>query len=336
MIFNLDLSKQAQEVIFSRKTNKVSHPTTAFNTVPVARTSCQKHLVLHLDEKLNFSQHINTKISKANKGIGIIKRLSHIRPRKSLLTIYKSFIRAHLNVIYDQPNNESFCIKIERILYNADLAITGAIRGTSQIKLHKELVPESLTFRRWFRRLCTFFKIKIHGKPKYLLNKIPSSQTHYNTRNTDQFETCYCRTDIFKNSFFLYTIEWNKHHLDVLKSKSYVIFRNALLKLGRPHQNAIYSINNPVGLKLLTRLRLGCSRLNKHRFNHKFQNCINPLCSCSLETESTSHFLLHYHHYTNIHLTLLNNIAKIIGNIFNITNECWSTYYSLAVQNTLK
>ena len=64
MIFNPDLSKQAQEVIFSRKTNKISHPTTTFNTVPVARTSCQKHLGLHLDEKLNFNEHINIKIKQ--------------------------------------------------------------------------------------------------------------------------------------------------------------------------------------------------------------------------------------------------------------------------------
>ena len=64
MILNPDLSKQAQEVIFSRKTNKISHPTTTFNTVPVARTSCQKHLGLHLDEKLNFNEHINMKIKQ--------------------------------------------------------------------------------------------------------------------------------------------------------------------------------------------------------------------------------------------------------------------------------
>ena len=84
MIFNPDLSKQAQEVIFSRKTNKISHPTTTFNTVPVAHTSCQKHLGLYLNGKLNFSQHIDIKISKANKGTGIIKRLLHILPRKSI------------------------------------------------------------------------------------------------------------------------------------------------------------------------------------------------------------------------------------------------------------
>ena len=116
MIFNKDLSKQAQEVIFHRKTNKISHPTTTFNTVPVARSSCQKHLGVHLDEKLNFNQHINIKISKANKGIGIVKRRSHILPRNSLLTIYKSFIRAHLDycgVIYDRPKMKVFVPKLK-------------------------------------------------------------------------------------------------------------------------------------------------------------------------------------------------------------------------------
>ena len=44
--------------------------------------------------------------------------------------------------------------------------------------------------------------------------------------------------------------------------------------------------------------------------------------NCSLETESTSHFLLHCHHYTNIRLILVNSIAEIISNTFNITNEC--------------
>ena len=127
MIFNLDLSKQALKVTFSRKTNKISHPTTTFNTVPVARTPFQNILVLHFDEKLNFSHHINVNISKANKRIGIIKRLSHILPREALVTIYKFFIRPHLDhchVIYDQPNNEIFCSKIERIQYNSAVFIT--------------------------------------------------------------------------------------------------------------------------------------------------------------------------------------------------------------------
>ena len=111
---------------------------------------------MHLDEKLNFNTHIKEKVTKANKGTGIIRKLAHVLPRESLVNNYKSFVRPHIDygdIIYDQPNNDSFCDMIERVQYNAALAITGAIKGTSQLKLYKELVFESLQFSRWFRRL---------------------------------------------------------------------------------------------------------------------------------------------------------------------------------------
>ena len=72
---------------------------------------------MHLHEKLNFNAPIKEKISKANKGIGIICKLSHLLPRESLITIYKSCVRSHINygdIIYDQPNNEHSCNMIER------------------------------------------------------------------------------------------------------------------------------------------------------------------------------------------------------------------------------
>ena len=163
MSFNPDLNKQAQEVIFSRKLNKPSHPKIVFNSAPVVCADWQKHLGMYLDKALNFNLHIKEKMSKAMKGIGVIQKLNKTLPRHSLITIYKSFVRPHLDygdIIYDQPNNETFTQKIERIQYNAALAITGAIKGTSQSKLYCKLGFESLKFRRWFRKLCTFFKLK--------------------------------------------------------------------------------------------------------------------------------------------------------------------------------
>ena len=163
MSFNPDITKLALEVIFSRKSKKIDHPTVYFNHAPVAHTNCHKHLGMYYDEKLNVLRHIKEKTLKANRGIGVIRKLRHILPRHTIITIYKSFARTHLDygdIIYDQPNNESFCNKIERVQYNAALAITGAIRGTSQTKLYHELGLESLKFRRWMRRLCMFYKIK--------------------------------------------------------------------------------------------------------------------------------------------------------------------------------
>ena len=89
-----------------------------------------------------------------NKSIGLIKRLYFYLPRKSLLNIYKSFIRPYLDygdVIYDQPHNDTFCRMIESVQYNAALAITGAIKGTYRERLCQELGLERLSDRRWSR-----------------------------------------------------------------------------------------------------------------------------------------------------------------------------------------
>ena len=109
------MNKQAQEVIFSRKLNKPSHPKIVFNSVPVVCTDWQKDLGVYLDKALKFNLHIKEKMFKTMKGIGVIQKLNKSLPSHSLITIYnKSFVRPHLDyddIIYDQPNNESFTQK---------------------------------------------------------------------------------------------------------------------------------------------------------------------------------------------------------------------------------
>ena len=97
-----------------------------------------KHLGLTLDEKLSLTNCINDKINKTLKGVVLLRKLSALLLRQSLLTIYKSFIRPHLDygdVIYDQPLNESLSNKIESVQYKAVLAITEAIQGSSRKKI---------------------------------------------------------------------------------------------------------------------------------------------------------------------------------------------------------
>ena len=110
-----------------------------------------------LDEKLNFSEYINEKLRKVTKSMNLLRKLNLTFPCSSLLIIYKSFIRPHLDygdIVYDQPNNSSLSEKIESLQYNAALAITGAIKGSSKEKLDQELGFESLKDRRWVRKLC--------------------------------------------------------------------------------------------------------------------------------------------------------------------------------------
>ena len=140
MSFNPDPSKQVQEVIFSRKVQNTCHCSIYFNN------------------KLVKQEHLKRILNKVNKTIGLLRTLQNILPRGPLLTICKSFVRAHLDyddVIYDQQYNNSFHQKLEPIQFNAALAI----RGSSWEKLYQVLDLESLKQGRWYRKLCYLFKI---------------------------------------------------------------------------------------------------------------------------------------------------------------------------------
>ena len=94
--------------------------------------------------------------------IGLIRWLSINLPRNALLTIYKSFGRRRLDygdILYDKPNNENFQNKLEKVKYRDCIPITGAIQGTSRIKLYDELGLHSLIKRGWCNNLTFFYKI---------------------------------------------------------------------------------------------------------------------------------------------------------------------------------
>ena len=92
-----------------------------------------------------------------------------------------------------------------------------------------------------------------------------------------------------------------------------------MLKSIQPLSKPIDDINNLPAVQLLTRLRLALSHLNEHRFNHNFGGCINPLCTCILEVESTNHFFLHCYYYNNICKTLLDDLKVINVNILKLS-----------------
>ena len=50
-----------------------------------------------MEDKLNFDVHIQSKISKCSKIIGIVKRLSILLLQDALLTLYK--INSHWNIL---------------------------------------------------------------------------------------------------------------------------------------------------------------------------------------------------------------------------------------------
>ena len=224
MEFNTDPTKQATEVLFSCKKSSPNHPQLIFNGTPVARVKDQKHLGLILDPGLSFEKHLNEKITKARKNIGLIKHLSKYLPLRTLDQMYKALVRPHLDycdIIYHEPSKinqpplgltlTAPMEKIERIQYLAALAVTGTWQRSSRTKLYEELGWESLSDRRRCRRILQVHKIENGMTPSYLNDKLPAHrgpQPNENTHNT--YYELRSRTNRYKKSFFPDAItSWN-------------------------------------------------------------------------------------------------------------------------------
>lgn len=174
MKFNTDPTKQATEILFLQKKSKPFHPELLFNGVPVAKVKHQKHLGLTLDRKLSFEYHLNEEITKIKKILGIIKHVSKYFPLKTLNKMYKSLVRSHLDycdIIYHQSaiinppplalTLTTLMMEVEKIQYQAALAITGSWQGSSRTKLYEELGWETLSDCRNIAESCKFIRLRM-------------------------------------------------------------------------------------------------------------------------------------------------------------------------------
>ena len=125
--------------------------------------------------------------------------------------------------------------------------------------------------------------------PNYLIILIPKREQTFNTGNK-HLPNHNCRTDCFKYLFCPCTLnDWFNLHVCIRNSESISIFKSKLLTFIRPVQKNIFNIFDPQGLKLLILLHWGFNHLKEHGFRHNYHECMNPVCSCSLEIEDTSH-----------------------------------------------
>ena len=188
----------------------------------------------------------------------------------------------------------------------------GTIRETSSDKVYQELGLESLKLRRWFKKLCRFYKILNQKSLSYLFDLIPNLNIVHEPKYSNNILAIHTRHNYFKNSLFPYTIsEYNNLDCKIRNSKSLSIFKKNLLNFVIPSADSIFNTHNPYGIKLLTKLRLDFSHLREHEFRHCFQDNLNSLCDCGSDTETATQFLLHCPSFHSPRQTLLNNIRNI-------------------------
>ena len=292
-----------------------------------------------LDSKVRYENHLQSVFRRVNKTIILLRKFQSTLPRKSLVTIHKSFIRPYLDygdVIYDRASNESFHKSLESLQYSAAIAITGAIRGRSSEKLFQELGLETLKARSCLRKLCLFYKLIKEQSAAYLFQLIPENKTLYTTSNVQKSQIPFSKrkTNFFKNSFFVSVIlEWNKLDVNIRNSASCNVLKRVILTFITAKSNHVFNVDSSEGLKFLTRIRLESSHLADHKFRHNFQDCVYPVCSCGQGIETSTHFLLHCSNYHCGRQTLIEKRKKIDSNTLKENDQLIKKFCSLAMKN---
>ena len=236
-----------------------------------------------------------------------LPHLSKYLLRHTLNELYKLYVRPHLDygdVIYHIPTkvcefSQNIMVpnvmeKLESVQHSAALTVTGTWRGMSHEKLYTELGWESLSSRRWSRRLTLFYKFVNNLSPEYTVDPIPPlHQSQYCLHDQDAIGRMRARTEKFNSSFYPNCLsEWNKLDPELRLAPSIAVFKNKLLSIVRPPHKICFRIHDPIGLPFLTQLRVGLSKLNFHNFKHNFRDTINPMCPTNDGIEDTEHFLL--------------------------------------------
>ena len=240
-----------------------------------------------------------------------IIRLSVNLPRNALLTIYKSFIRPHLDygdISYNKLNNEKFQNKTAKLQYRASLAISGAMQRTLKEKNYDELCLHSLTNSDGSVNLFSF--IKWLTIVLYLFIFDFFSEKSYPVRSAASSKLRLISSIFLKNTFSPhYLNEWNNLKADIKNIKSLNIFKKLIIS-GKK-KNPLFSVYDPLFVKLLMRLRLESSFLNEHKSQHGFQDTLNSLLTGGVKFEITEHFLLHCQLYSTHKSELFDKIVKV-------------------------
>ena len=271
-------------------TNSLYFDNTLLNT-----SEHHKHLGITLQSNCKWNQHVANLIVKCRTQINCLCSFKHRLNRKTLETMYKSYILPILDyadVIWDNCTDTQ-ANTLEQLQIDALRTITGSVRGTSHASLYTETGFIPLKERRQRHKLILYFKFIKGILPDHLTPKFPplvAEINPYHRRRLLDRKVPQCRTELYRKSFFpSATRLWNQLPENIKETTSFGEFKRYLRKddiLVPPH----YYIGNRKEQILHCRIRLGMSNLNFDLFNRHLSDLKS--CQCGANEENANHYFL--------------------------------------------
>ena len=202
-------------MLFTRKFDIQDHPPVIMMDQQIQDVQFHKHLGVYFSSDCSWHHHINYIKQKAWTRINVMRNLKFVLDRKSLETIYITFIRPLLeyaDIIWDNCSDQEKK-DLEKIQTVAARIATGATKLVSIEKLYDEVCWERLETRRWKHKLVLFHKMYHNLAPQYLSTLVPplvQDISRYNLRNANNLQTIHARTTQYYESFLPSVVrDWN-------------------------------------------------------------------------------------------------------------------------------
>ena len=302
VIFNAGKSK---DVIFSNK-NLNNSPPLVFNDSYIERVNTHKHLGVYLTSNLDWSVQVHETCLKANRKLSVLRSVKMLS-RQTLDILYKLTVRSVIDYglpVYFKTLNQTQIARLENVQYRAAKLVTGALHFTSKEKLNLELGWETIQSRADMLGLNFFHKIHLQETRPLIQKCMP--KLDFERKNVLRSNGGYLpftnHGDKFWKSFFPYISRlWNTLSPDV-QFKNLEDFKIYTKSEMKPVRYKHFSRGNKMSNSLLTRIRVGRSMLNQHRFSIGLAD--SPECICHHREESPSHYFLDCFLYSQERQTL--------------------------------
>ena len=285
--------KKTKDIIFSKKVLNNSPPV-VFNDTLIDRVNIHKHLGLYLTSSLDWNIQVNEICLKANRKLSVLRSV-RLLSRQTLDVLYKLTVRSVIDYalpVYYKSLKQTEYARLENIQYRAAKIVTGALHLSNREKLNNELGWESILERGNFLSVNIFHKIHLYETRPLIRNCMPKVDlpNNFNLRNKHGYVPFPYKGDKFNTSFFPNTTKiWNKLPRNIQRQNTEE-FKNYTKKMFKPQRYKHFSRGSKLGNTLLTRIRVGRSDLNQHKFTIGLVD--SPECNCHFRSESPEHFFL--------------------------------------------
>ena len=304
---------KTEALIISRKLQTFNHPPLFMLNQQIVEVDTHKHLGIYLSNDGSWHKQISYIKEKAWARINIMRILNFVLDRKSLETIYISFIRPILEYGNEICDNCQQYEKddLEKIQVEAARIATGTTKLVSIASLYSEISWNSLDTRRKKQKLVLFYKMVNHLSPLYLSSFIPptvNETSRYNLRNANNISTINARTNQYFNSFLPSTIkDWNSLSQEHRNSTSVASFKHTLNQANIFVPKYFY-VGDRRQQVLHTRLRTKCSALNNEIYLKNLTD--TPLCRWG-NIENSEHLFLQCRYYHRQRLEMIQTISPL-------------------------